>query len=280
LLVCADADSGKILWQKQVDHLVLWPAEEAKKAREQWNEELKILYEFRTTGMELAFVNGAWQENAQPEKSVPALKLADAEARKARLDKLTTERNWTFGTSGIKQGYDLIWSMYPSEKHSGPTGEEGKKHLAIRVALYATYGFNFEQWRGYLGNTYRTPTSDGKHVFVSMAYGQVACYDLDGKLVWMQFLHPAGSKGIEAGQVGRRMLQGTGHCPSPLLIGDTLISRARARESGRPGRTDARTGSWPSTRRAARSVGRSTRSRRAATAMSALRWRCGWAASM
>lgn len=235
LLLCVDSRTGAILWQQQVDHLVLWPADEAKGARAAWSNELANLYAFWTTGQELAFVNGAWRENIGVEKQIPALAIADAAARKARLDARIAERAWTFDTAGCRQGYDLNWNMFASEKHKAVTNQEALARLTARMELFTKYGFNFEQWRGWLGNTFRTPASDGRHVYVAMAYGQVACYDLDGKLKWMQFLHPGGN-GYTPGKDLRHPAQECGHCPSPLLAGDRLIIHGKGFGSGPDGR--------------------------------------------
>jgi outer membrane protein assembly factor BamB len=71
-------------------------------------------------------------------------------------------------------------------------------------------------------------------VYVAMAYGQVTCYDLEGNLRWMQFLHPAG-KDYTPGKDLKQPGQETGHCPSPLLIGDRLIAQGKGYGNGKDG---------------------------------------------
>jgi len=59
------------------------------------------------------------------------------------------------------------------------------------------------------GNSSATPASDGEHVWVSFATGLVACYDLDGNLVW------------------RRMVEKPnitwGSCSSPVVVDDIVL---------------------------------------------------------
>ncbi|MEI7831859.1 MAG: PQQ-binding-like beta-propeller repeat protein [bacterium] len=218
LLICADALTGKILWQKQVDHLVLWPADEAKKAREAWNQQLSLYYEYETGLQEEWLLKGGGP--------LPPVKVTDAEVRTARIKKLVEEKNLALaGDTKGRQGYDLVRKRFAS---GSGFNDFGKAQVQICGELYAKYGFNFEQWRSWITYTHRTPTSDGKFVYVAMGYGQVACYDLDGNMKWMQFLHPSGKafsprKGYE--QPG----QGTGPCPSPILIGDLLIVHGKSK---------------------------------------------------
>ena len=229
LLVCADATTGKILWQKQVDQLVLWPAEEARQAREQWNQELALINEFWTLRTEYSFLQGAYMPNSGVDPVVKSLKLSDNETRKAQLAAISKEKGFVY--TACNAGYDMAYQMYrlPSRDTKGFEDRnvaEGERHIAMRSELFAKYGFNFEQWRGWVGNTFRTPICDGKFVYVAMAYGQVACYSLDGDLKWMQFLHPA-VKAYTPGKDSTPAAQECGHCPSPVLIGDLLIVQGR-----------------------------------------------------
>jgi outer membrane protein assembly factor BamB len=177
--------------------------------------------------------------------------LGDLDARKARLAAISKEKGFVY--AGKEAGYDLYTGMYslPTASTVGYEDRnqaEAKKHVALRGELYAKYGFNYEQWRGWLGNTYRTPISDGACVFVAMAYGQVACYDLDGDLKWMQWLPPGGKDHTwRAGDA--QPAQECGHTPSPILVGDRLIVQGKgfgnARNTGRNNRVvalDKRTG--------------------------------------
>ena len=61
----------------------------------------------------------------------------------------------------------------------------------------------------HLGISMMTPVTDGKHVFVSTAYGAAFCVDLDGQVVWKQFLGGGWQRGAAI--------------PSPVLVDDLMI---------------------------------------------------------
>jgi hypothetical protein len=65
-------------------------------------------------------------------------------------------------------------------------------------------------WYNDVGHTYPTPVTDGKHVFVKINTGALACLDLDGNVQWMI------NHGVATGDCGAA-------CPSPLLVGGKLI---------------------------------------------------------
>jgi outer membrane protein assembly factor BamB len=54
-----------------------------------------------------------------------------------------------------------------------------------------------------------TPVCDGQHVFVAFGSGAVACYSLDGKREWLQYIAPGSLQ--------------YGHSSSPLLVDGILI---------------------------------------------------------
>ena len=63
------------------------------------------------------------------------------------------------------------------------------------------------------GCTTPTPASDGQHVFVLFGTGIAACYDLDGKPVWIRLLE---RPEVEWGQTA-----------SPLLVGKYLLAQTK-----------------------------------------------------
>ena len=217
MLICTDAETGKILWQKQVDHLILWPEAEAKQAREDWKAQLAINYEYWSAFTEQKILRQWTSPSNKTPKVVP-----DLEARQNRFKQLMTEKGYALGDNngGMSSGYDMAYSIFPTT--GAGRSEYGKIQVGIRAKLYEKYGFNFEQWRGWIGQTMRTPTSDGQYVYVAMGFGQVACYDLDGNLKWMQWLKPGGKGSKGEGQKVHPG-QETSSCPSPLLFGDKLI---------------------------------------------------------
>ena len=162
-LLCVNADSGEVLWERSNSFEEMATAEEAAEMAQR-NQQAKDLRRER---------GGLWgrvrklKTSLQDDKENEELKkeLAEAEARQKEVDRLLGE-------------YDKLWYSMP-DVH--PTN----------------------------GNSSATPTSDGEHVWVSFATGLVACYDLDGNLVW------------------RRMVEkpniGWGSCSSPVVTGDILL---------------------------------------------------------
>lgn len=65
------------------------------------------------------------------------------------------------------------------------------------------------EWYGHIGNAMSTPVSDGERVYVVYGQGQVAAYDLDGRLVW-----------------AKRLAQRGGINLSPLLCDQVLIIKS------------------------------------------------------
>jgi hypothetical protein len=87
------------------------------------------------------------------------------------------------------------------------------------------------QWYGFVGNAMNTPVSDGERVYVVYGQGQVAAYDLDGRLVWAK--HFAEWERAYAGKRGTCNL-------SPLLCDNVLILKSPNVTTWRA--LDARTG--------------------------------------
>jgi outer membrane protein assembly factor BamB len=161
-LLCVEAASGKILWQKANDPLELFPPEEAAAARKIWQGELDKQIE--------AWM-AVWKQRGVP-STAPA----------------TNRSPYAFSP----------FDPYCYRKDT----PQYKESAAIRHDLVRKYGICFEYWPGSIGHTFATPVSDGMHVYVSFGWGQVACYDLVGKRKWLKWFKPDMSVEKDASQGG------------------------------------------------------------------------------
>ena len=101
--------------------------------------------------------------------------------------------------------------------YRGLAGKISRLHLLLEGPLRKTYGFYVaDHWAGMVGVAFATPVSDGRHVYVSIGQGQVACYDLAGRRVWARHV-PVRTRWYDFYRLG--------NCPSPLLVGDVLIAQ-------------------------------------------------------
>jgi outer membrane protein assembly factor BamB len=185
VLTCMDIATGKVLWEREVNHL---PATGLDKAVQ--DEVAKAWHNF----------HAVWRELYQNFNLAVVQKKPDE--AKARFETL----GYVFG--GHKGGgYGQLRSLKAKE----PT------QAKARDALFAKAGIHGESWHhgcglgtDCIGMAYASPVSDGQHVFVTTTYSGAACYDLEGNLRWMAFVPTTGR--TEA------------YARSPMLYRDLFIS--------------------------------------------------------
>ena len=153
VLMCLDADSGKTLWEKPLDHLDGLIPDEAKRmqVRDDWHtvrQFTMLKYAFRA---EMAAADD--QDKVAAKYRALGVDPDTADDRLAPLDAAAHAKR--------------------------------KKNLE-------KFGLSFETWHDRLtrgidcvGQGYCTPVSDGKRVWVTTAFGAFWCFDLDGKLQWL-----------------------------------------------------------------------------------------------
>ncbi len=148
LLVCVDADSGKPLWQRDVDHFDLLPPEEQKQAkatRARWFEKYR-------TGMRFACEMAAAKDDAA--KAVVQERMRAAGIAKIGFGHPSFVRDESRWIDTFRKTYNWVkptWGLLP------------------------------------IGTTFPTPASDGRHVYVVTAFNTVACYDLEGNRKWIRW---------------------------------------------------------------------------------------------
>lgn len=149
VLVCINADNGRLLWQKPIDPFDTLPEAEQTKARELRARHFDLLRLVNTCNYRAA--------TASPEV----------------LESLKQE--------AAKQGLE-------ARQRKGKTTFSPKKDVDPFGSLEREYGFARPVWHhGAIGMTFATPVSDGRHVYVSTAYKTVACYDTRGNLKWIRW---------------------------------------------------------------------------------------------
>lgn len=190
LLVCLDANTGKILWEREIDHTELLPEKVRAGVQKDWLE-LRTLAE---TIANMLAERGPIQAALRNKPDDEALKkrLADWKAKAAELGVDKAKRN-----GGEAFGYSFQCLS--------------DKQVARQKVLRQKYGCRPIQWglsvsqRGiqlgaYVGYSWPTPVCDGKHIYVFTGYNAVACFDLDGNRKWLRWLGPT-NPSREGGEV-------------------------------------------------------------------------------
>jgi hypothetical protein len=157
VLVCVCADTGKLLWQRPVDHFAVLPeaqrAEAVRLRREYWN--------FTRRKFDLLIRRNA---------AIAAKDLA-------RRDEICDEL--------MKMGAKIFGDPEKRDKQIGLFANQFVLPHDKRLDGLKPLSWNVAKWQlTTVGMTYATPCSDGERVFASTGYGAMAAFDLDGKPLW------------------------------------------------------------------------------------------------
>ena len=224
-LVCADAHTGKILWQRatspfemqglseeDVDQLDLF-VDMAYAARApiptmvgnytrlgSFTEKVRGNW-MRMFGMCVPVVRKMVAENRYGARAVPALEVMEHALAAIDQSKEGQEGKSVAGIVG-----KIMWQ---GALNTEPPSWATWVRLTYKLFAYV-------HWDGWTGFTFASPVSDGEHVYQWIGQGQIACYDLAGNRKW----------GIHypydpPGQHNRG--DGIPHLPSPLLVGDVFV---------------------------------------------------------
>jgi len=172
LLVCLDAASGKILWQREVDHLPATGLDDAEQQaiHAKWH----------------AYINDYYERNRL---TVQWKNADDQQAFEAKLK---------------ADGYKLDGR----QKFVNNDGERLAEEKAVYKELHKKAGFvtnvsQHSQGCGLhaVGLGFATPCSDGKRVYAMTAFGGMGCFDLDGNQLWVGWVN--GDKSTEGCNAAR-----------------------------------------------------------------------------
>lgn len=224
LLICTDANTGKILW-KQIVNPWACAGVEAKTAetcRELYHALMAVdavigmQFHFGTCGRYMGAEEYGLIYDTFADKDLPIL-----------LKNLATiDPQGKYEEAGKKLADDL-------KAGKGTFGADGKgcwdqeKKLQGRGGLHALLADRINTlsekkiplgmpWGNMVGWCMSAPISDGKYVYVQMGQGQTACYDLNGKEMWKTLYEYGGGKKGPGGP-------STHHILSPLLAGGILV---------------------------------------------------------
>lgn len=193
-LVCLDAKDGKILWSKEVNHLDLIPGDRTAVTKVWLEERRWVAAKWRL----------AWRMHLVTDTDQAALDAIWKEAL----------------ALGVTKADDKDFGKKISDYGMGDTGRfwkgEPPEAKARRQVLAGANLFN-PAWNDlsdnvpgrWMGVTFPTPVSDGKHLFIRTAQHLLACYDLEGKPVWRVLF------ALKPGYCS--------YAPSPVLVGGKLV---------------------------------------------------------
>jgi len=206
VLQCIDADSGKLLWEREVDWSVLLPDDEAAVVRKQLSDLYKWsagLLREHAVFKEIAAKNrGKKMERPRTKKELPGLDEDDGmELEEAPPKPTPDQASWD---AAAKRAKALGWTGKFGGRAGGSVNLQlDRNHPMVKlhyafIEKYApvfpawgpglgTYrwsqGFYGESWEGM---TFPTPVSDGHYVWVLTGHAAVACYDRAGNLIWIR----------------------------------------------------------------------------------------------
>lgn len=203
VLICLDADTGKVLWQTQNDHLDLLPPDEAARAKAAWAAEWAFERERSALRHEWVTLQQRVEQNPADAKAKEALDALSRRLAEKRLDL----REYRGG--------------YADDAPERREQEKRRQELDKRYGLYFDTWMRWDYWIGF---TMATPVSDGRHVWAVFGSNTVVCYDLDGNRRWMKWFPKGFDKNSkEAGDPYWGGYPRALFVASPVLIGDTLV---------------------------------------------------------
>jgi outer membrane protein assembly factor BamB len=210
-LVCVDADTGKILWTREINHLHLSAPDEARRKpiAAAWHNYLdRFRAAYRLFGQ-------AWTAKMRNDQAAQ-----DAVTAQAKSMGWFDEKKDTFFRSGYRASYGQLRGWGDDKT----PGVDPKLGLKVIKDLNPA-GLSVDHWYGFgsarEGVTFPAPVSDGRHVYVSTIFCSHACFDLDGKLVWMDWRVPDMEIFKYSGFASKRRCF---FCKSPLLVDGLFIS--------------------------------------------------------
>lgn len=240
-LVCVDAHTGKIIWQRSNNPFELMdlPPEEVKRNTTLMEAAGAVLaacyrvvgnyYRIHPSQMTPKYWK-EWRENfAEVRKSLePVAALDDRGGVSKTLEDLgsvVNELDRLLKGGDAKEGEGKKQSpklrqLICAVMGGGGTGLGANREPIVGWMVKEYEIHPWHHWNGWEGWTFATPVSDGRHVFVAMGQRQAACYDLNGNRIWARMVP------LPKPADGRRLhldARDGGHLCSPVLAGNVLV---------------------------------------------------------
>jgi outer membrane protein assembly factor BamB len=166
VISCYAADTGKLLWEKEIDHLDQTVTNEAarQQVRDAWSRHLAWCRDFYRLFHD----------------SVAAKDSPDVKRRMDEMGVETWGANYLYGKMSPDKLSEYSMSLF-GKKHP----EAGKAMLGLDT--WRCMGSHDQMW---IGEVFGTPVTDGESLYVATAWGVYASYDLNGVKRWMRVLPP------------------------------------------------------------------------------------------
>jgi outer membrane protein assembly factor BamB len=187
LVVCCDANTGKILWTTTVNP---WLAAGVDSTKAETARNLSGMRDALFLLVQLQWHFGTCGRYLSTNELNPVLQGfldKDLPGFKATLQKTDPEGKYDTAWAECEQRIRAAITNPPSEK---ACWDYGKKFAIIdsigkRIAAITGKKVPLEvPWGNMVGWCMSVPVSDGQFIYVSMGQGQTACLDLNGKIVW------------------------------------------------------------------------------------------------
>ncbi|MFW5860332.1 MAG: PQQ-binding-like beta-propeller repeat protein [Planctomycetota bacterium] len=216
-LTCRDPATGEELWRKDLVHWDLVPngAHLHKLVLEYNQLEARIYGAYAPMGSAM--------RNRGRVPLTPERYLKLAEPLRELIPDLPATLADIKGHIIDSKGYEQIHFFGKVAKKYFPELVEMRKQIQDAGYLLDPWGGKWDP----LGISMMTPVSDGKHIYISTAFGAVYCVDLDGAMVWKRWY----GGGFDRAPA----------IPSPILVGDVLVVTTHDPE-GKPNRGVVRMG--------------------------------------
>jgi outer membrane protein assembly factor BamB len=233
-LVCLDVRSGKVLWQKEINHLSLAIPDETKRKEigaawhnylERFRGMFRLFYEVKNAKDDAtaAIPDPLQEDGGDAAPSPPHGNGPRASTKKALTDKakamgwMKPDQGGYFADGYRGGGYGVLRSV--GGPGLAPEYKQYERELAtygLRLETFYRFGITRE------GECFSTPVSDGKFVYVVTDQGTHACFDLEGNLKWMNWIEPHFNTGGHDDTI----------CRSPLLCDGLFITDLHLGGSG------------------------------------------------
>lgn len=190
-LCCYDDATGSLLWQRDIDPFDALPQVSASE-RQALTADVGRIHDQITAAYRIC--SSLLSMGGVPEGDPRLVDINKALGQHGlRLD-------------GYRPGYGLLRALHHiDEKAHQASISQLRSHGVIPLTTW------WNQGPERVGTAFPTPVSDGERVCVMTVHGTVACYDMQGKLLWTR-------------SSGYRLPRCTGLIPSPRLAGDLLLT--------------------------------------------------------
>lgn len=188
-LLCFDAETGKELWRRELDAVAQIPKVEQEATRKLVQETLDWWRQREKLWAETLRLYEAHKEKFDGWDKPPAEIAERWQAIKAEVE---------------ADGF--VFAEIRSQAGGVCAPFRPKPVAEARVKRLKELGLMWNHWRGFgtwLGESYPTPCSDGRHVYTLTVHNLYSCHDLDGNLVWQVRFPPTSRKMLTPEQLKR-----------------------------------------------------------------------------